>query len=39
LAQTTCNTSREGYSAQETVIWSPDGKPVLVARQNVAVFG
>ena len=39
LAQATCDTSREGYSAQETVIWSPDGKPVLVARQNVAIFG
>lgn len=39
LVQATANTSREGYSAQETVIWSPDGKPVLVARQNVAIFG
>jgi acyl-CoA thioesterase len=39
LAQATCNTSREGYSAQETIIWGPDGRPVLVARQNVAIFG
>jgi len=39
LVQATANTSREGYSAQETVIWSPDGKPILVARQNVAIFG
>jgi acyl-CoA thioesterase len=39
LAQATCDTSREGYSAQETIIWSPDGKPVLIARQNVAIFG
>ncbi len=39
LIQTTANTSREGYSAQSTVIWSPDGKPVLTASQNVAIFG
>ena len=39
LVQATCDASREGYSAQETFIWSPDGKPVLVARQNVAIFG
>jgi len=39
LAQATCDTSREGYSAQQTIIWSPDGKPVLIARQNVAIFG
>ena len=39
LIQTTANTSREGYSAQSTVIWSPDGKPVLAASQNVAIFG
>jgi len=39
LAQATCDTSREGYSAQQTIIWSPDGTPVLIARQNVAIFG
>ena len=39
LVQATADTSREGYSAQSTVIWSPDGEPVLVARQNVAIFG
>ena len=39
LVQAIADTSREGYSAQSTVIWSPDGKPVLVARQNVAIFG
>jgi acyl-CoA thioesterase len=38
LAQTVADTSREGYSAQRNVIWSSDGKPVLVARQNVAIF-
>ena len=30
--------ARGGYSAQRTTIWNPDGQPVLVARQNVAVF-
>jgi acyl-CoA thioesterase len=39
LVQAIADTSREGYSTQSTVIWSPDGKPVLVARQNVAIFG
>jgi hypothetical protein len=39
LAQTVADTSREGYSAQSNVIWSSDGKPVLVAHQNVAIFG
>ena len=39
LVQATADTSREGYSAQSTVIWSPDGNPVLIARQNVAIFG
>lgn len=39
LLQTTADTSREGYSAESNIIWSPDGKPVLVARANVAIFG
>jgi acyl-CoA thioesterase len=39
LVQATADTSCEGYSAQSTVIWNPDGKPVLLARQNVAIFG
>ena len=39
LVQANAESSREGYSAQSTVIWSPDGKPVLVARQNIAIFG
>lgn len=29
----------DGYSAQTTVIWHPDGHPVMSARQNVAIFG
>ncbi len=39
LVKTKADTSQEGYSAQNTVIWNSDGQPVLVARQNVAIFG
>jgi len=39
LVQAIADTSREGYSSQSIVIWSPDGKPVLTSRQNVAIFG
>jgi acyl-CoA thioesterase len=39
LVKATADTSAEGYSAQSTVVWNSDGKPVLVARQNVAIFG
>jgi acyl-CoA thioesterase len=39
LVKTKADTSQEGYSAQSTVIWNSDGQPVLVARQNVAIFG
>lgn len=39
LVQAKADTSQEGYSAQSTVIWSPDRKPILIARQNVAIFG
>ncbi len=31
-------TIREGYSAQTAVIWHPDGRPVMSARQQVAIF-
>lgn len=39
LVRARADTSMNGYSAQETVIWSADGQPVIVARQNVAIFG
>lgn len=39
LVQWTAETIRHGYSAQTAVIWSPDSRPVLSARQNVAIFG
>ena len=38
LVKCTADTAQAGYSAQQTTIWSPDGKPVLIARQNVAIF-
>lgn len=39
LVEAEAETIREGYSAQTTVIWHPDGRPILSARQNVAIFG
>lgn len=38
LVHCVAETAQAGYSAQRTTIWSPDGRPVLVARQNVAIF-
>lgn len=39
LANCSAETSEQGYSVQNTTIWNPTGKPILVARQNVAIFG
>lgn len=39
LVRAEADTSREGYSAQSTVIWNPEGAPILLARQNVVIFG
>jgi acyl-CoA thioesterase len=38
LVQCTAETARHGYSAQRTLIWSPDGRPILAARQTIAIF-
>jgi acyl-CoA thioesterase len=38
LVQCAAETARHGYSAQSTLIWSPDGRPILAARQNIAIF-
>ncbi len=37
----TCEAERvaDGYSTQEMIIWGEDGTPLMLARQNVAVFG
>lgn len=39
LVQCAADTARQGYTAQSTVIWNPDGRPILTARQTVAIFG
>ncbi len=39
LVQGIAETIEQGYSAQATVIWSGDGRPVLCARQTIAIFG
>lgn len=39
LVRSEAETIHEGYSAQTAVIWHPDGRPVMAARQNVAIFG
>lgn len=39
LVQAEAEMSRDGYSAQSTKIWNSDGTPILLARQNVAIFG
>lgn len=39
LLSAKADTSMNGYSAQETIVWSAEGQPVIVARQNVAIFG
>ena len=39
FAECVALTNEQGYSVQNTTIWNADGQPVLVARQNVAIFG
>ena len=39
LVQSAAETARQGYSVQSTLIWNPDGRPTLAARQTVAIFG
>jgi acyl-CoA thioesterase len=38
LMKSRADTVREGYSAQDMAIWDRAGTPLIVARQNVAVF-
>lgn len=38
-AKCEAQTSDQGYSIQDTTIWNSEGQPILVARQNVAIFG
>jgi acyl-CoA thioesterase len=39
LSRAVADTSCQGYSAQGAVIWNREGRPTLIARQNVAIFG
>jgi acyl-CoA thioesterase len=39
LVHSEAETIADGYSAQTAVIWQPDGRAVLSARQTVAIFG
>ena len=38
LIRSSAETAHQGYSSQPMMIWNTDGKPVIVARQNVAIF-
>lgn len=38
LLETKAENIRDGYSSQATTLWNADREPVLVCRQNVAVF-
>ncbi|EIU1413950.1 thioesterase family protein [Pseudomonas aeruginosa] len=39
LVRSAAESARNGFSTQVISIWASDGRPVLSARQNVAVFG
>jgi acyl-CoA thioesterase len=38
LVQSRAETAYQGYSPQAMTLWNADGKPVISARQNVAIF-
>ena len=38
LIQSRADAANQGYSAQRMTLWNADGTPVIVARQNVAIF-
>ena len=39
LVRTSAETAQNGYSGQNMTIWNATGKPVIAARQTIAVFG
>ncbi|EIU5571794.1 TPA: thioesterase family protein [Pseudomonas aeruginosa] len=39
LVRSVAESARNGFTTQSITIWAADGRPVLAARQNVAVFG
>ena len=38
LVRSTAENAHQGYSSQEMTVWNTDGKPVIAARQTVAIF-
>lgn len=38
LVRSTAERAQDGFSTQVITIWSSDGRPVLSARQNIAIF-
>lgn len=38
LVRSTAEHTAAGYSAQAMMVWGPNGEPMMVARQNVAIF-
>lgn len=39
LARHTAETAAGGYSSQRMVLWNRQGRPVMIGRQTIAVFG
>jgi acyl-CoA thioesterase len=39
LVQCAAEAARQGYSAQSTLVWNSEGRPILTARQTIAIFG
>jgi hypothetical protein len=38
LVRSRTETAHQGYSTQTMTVWNADGRPVIAARQNVAIF-
>lgn len=39
LVKSAAESAQHGFSTQNILIWAPDGRLVITARQNIAVFG
>lgn len=39
LLRSTAQTVAHGYSSQDMMLWAADGRPLIAARQTVAIFG
>jgi hypothetical protein len=38
LMDAVVESGRDGYLNQSAVLWSPEGKPIALSRQSVAIF-